>query len=273
MTNQEKEDPFPSVRILAGELSRAASRSTSVAMETNGNGFHGFIVELPGAFVRGPTEEEALHKAPMETRSYLSWLGQEQVQFPKARIVQTHRCRLMVEDADCEILLDDDRRLMSDREFRSLVELVEYSGLAFTKLYDSTELKGWIDEARVRTTFYGPNKKTIQEIFDHVKRTQYYYLSRTGVRFAEDEEESFPRIRNFCIRVLTSLFREDGNSKIYNVDNEAWTLKKILRRFIWHDRIHGKAITRILEKQLRSGLINTHEDPFMFKVASEMPSA
>ena len=90
----------------ARELSLAASSKLSVALETNGKGFHGFIVELPGAFVRGSKEEETLSKAQHEATSYLAWLGIELKQLPTAREVQTHLCKLMVEDADCEILLD-----------------------------------------------------------------------------------------------------------------------------------------------------------------------
>ncbi len=237
-------------------------------METNGKGFHGFIVELPGAYVRGTSEREAISKVPGEARSYVAWLGQERTRFLKARIVQTHRCKLMVEDADCEILLADDSRPMSDREFLNLVELVKYSGLTFTKLYDSAELKDWVDEARIRKTFYGLNNKTIREIFDHVKRTQYYYISRIGAPFKEDETDPFMRIRDLSLESLAGLFRQSGNSKVTK-DNEEWTLKKVLRRFLWHDRIHGKAITRILEKQQRLGLIDRYEDPFVFKIHSE----
>jgi predicted RNase H-like HicB family nuclease len=253
---------------LTRELSLTAAKSFSVAMETNSKGFHGFIVELPGAYVRGPSEGEAVSKAPGEAKLYLEWLGQERTLFPKPRIVQTHRCKLMVEDADCEILLTEDSRPMSDREFRNLVELVKYSGLTFTRLYDSAELKDWVDEARIRKTFYGLNKKTIREIFDHVKRTQYYYISRLGVPFKEDETEPFMRIRDFSLDSLPGLFRQNGNSKVTK-DNEEWTMKKVLRRFLWHDRIHGKAITRILEKQRRLGLIDRYEDPFVFKIHSE----
>ena len=253
---------------LARELSHLVARSMSLGMETNGIGFHGFIVELPGAFVRGSTLEEAVSKVPNEARSYLAWLGKEWAQFSKARVVQTHRSGLMVEDADCEILLSVDSHPMSEKEFRSLVELTKFSGHIFTKLYESTTFRDWIDEARIRTTFYGQNKKTIREIFDHVKRTQYYYLSRAGVHFKEDEAESFLRIRDLAIDDIARLFRESGNSKIYHVDKEKWTLKKILRRFIWHDRIHGKAITRTLERQRQLGVIDKYEDPFMFKIGS-----
>ena len=251
------------------ELGRVVTDSLSVAMETNGHGLHGFIVELPGAFVRGPTEDEALSKAQHEAGTYLRWLGREQTRFPKARVVQTHRCKLMVEDADCEILLDNDTGEMNDREFQRLFDLAKFSGVTFNSLFDSVELKDWVDEARVRRTFYGQNKKTIQEIFDHVKRTQYYYLSRTGTPFAADNSELFMRIRNSCLGALETLFRQNRNLKVYSLDNESWTLKKILRRFVWHDRIHGKAVTRILEKQQHFGLIDRYDDLFKFDLGSK----
>ncbi len=68
--------------------------------------------------------------------------------------------------------MDADRNYISDQECRGLAELVKYSGLTFTRLFDSAALKDWVDEARVRKTFYGQNKKTVREMFDHVKRTQ-----------------------------------------------------------------------------------------------------
>ena len=57
---------------------------------------------------------------------------------------------------------------------------MKYSGVTFIQLYSSVELEDWLDEARNKKTFYSQNKKTIREMFEHVKRSQYYYLSRTG---------------------------------------------------------------------------------------------
>jgi hypothetical protein len=111
---------------LGSELSLVAADSLSMAMETNGQGFLGFIVELPGAFVRGPVEDEALSKTHHEVGSYLRWLGRERTRFPKARVVQIHRCKLMVEDADCEILLDNDTQEMNDQEFQRLADLAKF---------------------------------------------------------------------------------------------------------------------------------------------------
>lgn len=241
--------------------------AVSLALETNGRGFHGFIVELPGAFVRGPTESEAISKVQKEADCYLRWTGRQAKPSLNIKVVQRHTCKLMVEDADCEILLASDRGPVTNREFKALVELANYSGQTLTELYDSAQLKDWVDEARIRPTFYGANKKTIGEIFDHVRRTQFYYLSRSGVPFTENEADPFMKIREFSMRLLSRLYRENTNSKVYTVDNEEWTIKKILRRFIWHDRIHGKAIVRILQKQKSLGLTETYKDPFSFELA------
>jgi hypothetical protein len=138
-----------------------------------------------------------------------------------------------------------------------------YSGETFVKIFTEAELMDWVDETRVRKTFYGDNPKTLHEIFDHVKNCQYYYLSRTGVPFKENEE-GFLRIREFCLKRLAYLYRKHNNSLAFYKENEQWTLKKVLRRFIWHDRIHARAMIRIMKKQMQLGIINKYEDPFYF---------
>lgn len=245
--------------------------AVSIAFETNGKGYIGFIAELPGAFIRGRTEEEALSKVACEVKLYLKWLGIEQNRDYNTIVVQRHQSSLMVEDADNEILLETDKKPIDEEEFRNLLDVVRFSGETFLQLYTNTKFKDWVDKARIRKTFYGENPKTIQEIFDHVKNCQYYYLSRTKIEFEEKEKE-FMKIRSFCLKKIEELYRKHNNYLIFEADNELWTLKKVLRRFIWHDRIHGKAITRILEKQKQLGVINEYDDPFHFMEATSYNS-
>jgi hypothetical protein len=165
-------------------------------------------------------------------------------------------------------LLEVDKIAIGEEEFKNLVDLVCYSGETFLQLYNKTRLKDWVDESRVRKTFYGENPKTIQEIFDHVKGCQYYYLSRIRIPI-DMKEEDFIKIREFCLEKFEELYHLNNNSLVFEVENELWTVKKILRRFIWHDRIHAKAITRILERQKELGMIAGYDDPFHFmKVSS-----
>lgn len=39
------------------------------------------------------------------------------------------------------------------------------------------------------------------------------------------------------------------NNRVFNGSyNEQWSLRKVLRRFIWHDRIHAKAMYKMARK-------------------------
>jgi len=236
----------------------------SVAFETNGRGYLGFIVELPGAYIRGRTEKGAIAKVSQEVHLYLKWLSVRYEHDYKVQVVQRHQSSLTVEDADSEILLETDKAMMEKEEFRNLGDLVWLSGETFVQLYTGATFKDWIDASRIRKTFYGDNPKTIQEIFRHVKNCQYYYLSRINI--TEKIEGDFLTIRKFCLEKLEELFHKSNNSLTLEVDDELWTLKKVLRRFIWHDRIHGKAIVRILKRQSQLGVIAEYEDPFHFNI-------
>jgi hypothetical protein len=60
-----------------------------------------------------------------------------------------------------------------------------------------------------------------------------------------------------------------GNRAPVTLEGEMWTLRKVLRRFVWHDRIHAKAILRIMRRQEQLGLISAAVgeavvDPFHF---------
>ncbi len=160
--------------------------SVSIAFESNGKGCFGHVIEYPGAFVRGRTEAEALGKVQQEVKSYLAWLRRRQKTGHFAtNVPQRHNCSLMIEDADSEILLDADVGEMTPREFDDMIELCRYSGSTFVSLCDKAEFRDWVDDSRRRKTFYGDAPKTIGETFNHVKRVQYYYLSRAKIPFGE----------------------------------------------------------------------------------------
>ena len=85
---------------MAKRFSLEVPNKISVSLETNGKGFLGFLVELPGAFVRGESETEVLSKVDSEVRSYLRWLSISPPGKIDSRIVERHFCELTVEDAD-----------------------------------------------------------------------------------------------------------------------------------------------------------------------------
>ncbi len=234
----------------------------AVAVESNGRGVIGFIVDLPGGFVRGRTEAEAVSKVNTEASDYLAWVGLGTSSMPSQGFVG-QRCSssLTVEDADSLILLDADRQKISSAEFDVLSDLALYSGHSFEALYHSASLKNWVDPTRVRSTFHGPCPSSIEASHSHVAKAQAYYLSRLGLPLQEDE---FITVRRLGLGLLRKQFEAHGNTPPVEVDGELWTLKKVIRRLVWHDRIHAKAVMRMMSKQEQLGLISGHPDPFHF---------
>ncbi len=82
----------------------------------------------------------------------------------------------------------------------------------------------------------------------------------------------FLEIRVHCTDELARLYEMGVSTSVVASGEELWTLKKVLRRFIWHDRIHGKAIIRMQAKQKQLKLIDSYADPFHFLAASLKPA-
>lgn len=234
-----------------------------VAFETNGKGWIGYLVDLPGAFVRGRSETECLSKAHTETTAWARWLGLSAPDQVKAVTAQTHHSTLCVEDADNEVLLDHDRTRLPNERFAAWVAVANRSGADLQHLFDGVSHPDRPDPARDRRTFLGDCPCTIRDVFDHVDQVQRYYLACLGLS-PELSAPAFPDRRRECLARLSDA-REAGRDDIVTTDEgERWTIAKAIRRYIWHDRIHARSIVRTLQRQLAEGLIDKVDDPFRF---------
>ena len=238
-----------------------------VAFETNGRGWLGFLVRPPGAFVRGPTRREALLKTDPEVRSYLRWAGVRGRRRYIGRVAEVRRTRLKVEDADREFLLGQDRGPVDREEFAVFRSLILRSARSFQEMWDGVQHPGRVEPGRVRGTFWGRNPATPREVYDHVFRTQSYYLSRLGLEAGLEGSGDFVSSRVRCLAALQEGWRAGAGTEAVEVSRELWTLRKVLRRLLWHDRIHARALFRMLERQAEEGTIRSHADPFFFRAA------
>ncbi len=113
----------------------------------------------------------------------------------------------------------------------------------------------------MRETFYGNVPRTAFEMYEHTKNVNSYYFGEIGV--AADNEGSILDCR---VCGFTALERQPGflESKVsLGSYEEEWSLRKVLRRFIWHDRIHAKAMYRMAIKTFGSQAV---PNVFLFDV-------
>lgn len=97
-----------------------------------------------------------------------------------------------------------------------------------------------------RTTFYGQIPRTAFEMYEHTKNVNDYYFREIGV--FTDNEGSIVECRERGFALLESQ-PDFLSSRVYlGSYDEEWSLRKVLRRFIWHDRIHARAMYRMAIK-------------------------
>lgn len=227
--------------------------------EYNDGGHLIFAADYPGAFVRGRTREEALQKFPVEMAQYCRWLNIPVPKIPQSiSIIQEKRSPLNVHDADSDILFDSETLPLTDTEYLDLKRIALQSAADFEQLYRSIPNK--TDTVlSPRETFYGPVPITAEEMYRHTKNVNHYYFGEIHVE-ADNEPDIYTcRLRGFERLEARAGYLE--NERFAGSFDEEWTLRKLFRRFIWHDRIHAKAMYR-MAVQLCKG--HSIANPFLF---------
>lgn len=213
--------------------------------EHNGNDSILYADSFIGAFTRGTSKDLAIQKMPSEIKSYLMWKGDLVTDSFEPEIVQEKCSELTISDADSDVLFDEERKELSVSEYEELKALVLKSARDFLSLYEAIPDKNK-SCLPIRVTFYGQVPRTAFEMYEHTKNVNDYYFGEIGV--VTDNEGNIVECRERGFAVLESQPNFLKNIVHLGSYNEEWSLRKVLRRFVWHDRIHAKAMYRMALK-------------------------
>jgi hypothetical protein len=198
-----------------------------------------------GAFTRGETLEIAKSKMATEILSYSNWGGESFLEDISVKIVQEKLSDLNIKDADSDVLFDAEKNTFTMEEYTRLKDLALKSAEDFYKLYQSIPNKNK-SELPIRKTFYGQVPRTAEEIYQHTKSVNSYYFAEIGVDI--DNEGTILECRRRCFELLEQKKFFLENPVFEGSYGELWSLRKMIRRFIWHDRIHAKAMWRMAKR-------------------------
>lgn len=213
--------------------------------EHNGNDTLLYSVDHIGAFTRGNSLEAAVAKMRVEIASYSRWKDQVEEVVDDIEIVQEKSSNLQIADADSDVLFDAEKAPLSLGEYLMLKKLVLKSAKDFYSQYESVPSK---NENCIpdRRTFYGDVPRTAQEMYEHTKNVNSYYFAEIGISvdnhgtIYDCRKRGFDRLEN-----TEDFLRNDIVAGSYD---ELWSVRKMMRRFLWHDRIHAKAMYRMAVK-------------------------
>ena len=201
--------------------------------------------DFPGAFARGADLAEAVEKLPRDLSDWSDWTGAALEECSGVAIVSEVISGLDIRDADSDVLMEAEREPLSREEYVRLRDMARGSAEQFLRLYESVP-----DPDRsanpVRQTFYGAVPRTAREMYEHTKNVNAYYFGEIGVEADNEGDIVDCRRRGFEALERQQDFLE--NRVFEGSWDESWTLRKLLRRFIWHDRIHARAMVRMMER-------------------------
>ena len=210
--------------------------------EHNGNDTLLYSVDYIGAYTRGESLEIAKAKMPGEIISYLKWLGEDTSDNIEVVITQEKDSELAIKDADSDVLFESEKAPLTADEYEKLKAIALKSAKDFLALYDSIPDKSATAIAE-RKTFYGQVPRTADEMYVHTKNVNEYYFAEIEVDADNDGTIYECRKRGFEALEKKPDFLQ--NAVIEGSYGEDWSLRKVLRRFIWHDRIHARAMYRM----------------------------
>jgi len=209
--------------------------------EHNGNDTLLYAVDYIGAYTRGATLAEAVSKMPREIASYLQWRGESAPEHCDMVIIQEKNSDLHIKDADSDAIFDCEKSPLTREEYETLKVLALRSAKDFLTLYESIPDKD-AGLSPLRKTFYGQVPHTAREMYAHTQSVNAYYFGEIGVDAENDGDIYECRKRGFDALEAEPDFLH--TPVIEGSYGEFWSLRKMLRRFIWHDRIHARAMWR-----------------------------
>ena len=226
--------------------------------EHNGGDTLLYAVDHIGAYTRGETLEAAIQKMPAEICAYRKWRGEKADTVMEVTIVGEKSSELTIRDADSDVLFESERAPLTAEEYAKLKALALRSAQDFLALYESVPDKN-AAAAPARETFYGKVPRTAEEMYVHTKNVNTYYFSEIHVDADNDGSIYTCRKRGFeALEIMPNFLQ---NTVFEGSYDEMWSLRKVLRRFIWHDRIHARAMYRMAVKLFGAESI---ENPFCF---------
>lgn len=222
----------------------------SCVWEHNGDDSLLYAENFVGAFTRGASIKICCDKMSDEIKSYLKWLGEKPCDDYKVEIVQEKSSELDIKDADSDVIFNSEKESLSREGYERLKSIALKSAEDFLKLYNSIPDKSE-SCTPARQTFYGDVPRTADEMYEHTKNVNNYYFAEIGVDADNDGDILGCRKRGFELLEKTPDFLQ--NKVVEGSYGEMWSLKKVLRRFVWHDRIHAKAMYKMAVKTFGEG--------------------
>ena len=201
----------------------------------------GWIEDFPGAYAPGATTREVERSAPRAFADYLNWLRSHGEPVPDdlrgvtsadftSQVAQTI-AGSVDSPADASHFMEADRRALRSHEFHQILRLLRCSRS------DLVDAAGAIPPYEWDTA--PPGARSIRAFLQRLADAETSMLGRIGVkptfRPNPDPLTTLARTRAMFEAAVTAVF-DEGSTGTVECDASNWSLPKVLRLAVWHER-------------------------------------
>lgn len=227
-----------------------------VCLEVGSKATGAFVPSCPGCWVFGRDRESALNKVKVAVSDWYAWSknhGEATEVPPTIRIKTNEVLQVTYNPAEAgkpEPLFWSEVLPVSIRDTERILRLLGYSRNDLLRLITGFDkaLLHWKPKD-------GP--RTIANCLRHIAMVEWWYVTRLGINlptdFPKDTIELLSHTREFAEWNLSHLSKEK-RTRIFQPKRDPspicnlWTARKVLRRFVDHERLHTKYIEKTKEQ-------------------------
>jgi predicted RNase H-like HicB family nuclease/uncharacterized damage-inducible protein DinB len=240
------------------------TRAWSVNLEHGDQWWYAHVAELPGCFSRGSTREGVLASLGEATANHLAFLRAHGHRLEGgssgfAVVEEVNGVPELGESGGAVALFASDQTPVNAQEFDVFLSLMQWNREELLALVQPIP-----EDARNARALLG--KRTPNETLRHITNAEEWYISRLGLALQKEYEGHVRRLRpsrrqaiperlmttrQGAVQTLKELFARGKPGIFTRVaytrhPEEAWTFRKVLRRFVEHEREHIGTIRELL---------------------------
>ena len=211
-------------------------------------GFQAWALDHLGLATWSPTRGGVLQRLPAKFRDYRIWRAARHLDAPGP----DPQCEIIEEVTGDEVLFTPDYLPATAEEIGLAIRLLQATRADLVSVLGEAP-PGALDwDPRYQGFLPWARWRSVRQVAAHLANTEtHYYLGAIGFHPPWEPvppEGEWPLFladrRAAAIQFLDDL---KGASDLARVDPDAgWSVRKVLRRMIWHERLHTKSIRRIL---------------------------
>jgi len=235
-----------------------------VNLEQGDQWWYAHVAELPGCFTRGSTREAVLASLGKAITDHLAFLRAhghrlEGGSSPFAVVEEVEGIPELGESGGAVALFASDMTSVNAQEFDVFLSLMQWNRGELLALVEPIP-----EDARNARTLQG--KRTLNETLRHIMNAEEWYISRLGLGVQKEYEGHARRLRlgrrqtipdrlattrQNAVQTLKEVFARGKLGIFTRVAHtrhpeEKWTFRKVLRRFVEHEREHIGTIRELL---------------------------